>query len=452
MRAVYPLIIFLFSVSFVCAADFDPRIDSIVNSHLDEEYNVGAVVGIVDKDSVDFRSYGVVKIGETSPPSKDTLFEIGSISKVFTGILLASLVEDGTVSLDDPISKFIPELPTTAFTSNITLLELSTHTSGLPSLPIPFEPANLLVPYADYSEEMMMSFLSTFQVGTHPTPFSWDNYSNLGVGLLGFILSRAAGISYEDLLKQRITTPLGMKDTVINLNEDQQTRFAVPYGGALDEVLPWGELGVFQGAGAIRSTATDLAVFLRANMNPDSTSIAAAINMAQQIHQSNAESMIGLGWGIRKIGNLTFYSHSGGTGGFRSNVAFIREKGKALLWLTNTGSGLQCIDAVALAGNDCTPDFGSSVSTDVLEKYVGKYKNTEFDVAVIITRRKNHLIYEIPGKETNILVALSDSKYVAGGVATFEFIIGTSGAATHFIATQNGQMTKLDKVIPDTNK
>src|SRR5262249_20556032 len=145
-------------------------------------------------------------------PDEDTIFEIGSITKVFTGLLLAEMVERGLVKLDDPIQKYLP----VPVPQEITLLHLATHTSGLPCDPPGWKPRNNNNPFADYGTKELYAFLSSWrlerEIGTR------YSYSNLGMGLLGHLLSLRVNMSFEDLVTRRICDPLGMDDTRIHLS------------------------------------------------------------------------------------------------------------------------------------------------------------------------------------------------------------------------------------------
>src|SRR5690606_17265741 len=185
------------------------------------------------------------------------------ISKVFTALLLADMASKGEVSLDDPAEKFLPEGATIPERGGkkITLAHLSTHTSGLPRLADNMPFADPEDPYADYTEAMMLAFLAQYEL-TRDIGEQWE-YSNLGVGLLGYLLGRAAGSDYETLLRERITGPLGMTDTAITLSAEQEARFAPGLDIYMQPARPW-HLNVLAGAGGIRSTANDMLEFASA--------------------------------------------------------------------------------------------------------------------------------------------------------------------------------------------
>ncbi len=186
----------------------------------------GIVVGIVDAHGPRIISYGHAEGASGRAVDGDTVYEIGSITKVFTSVILADMVGHGEVKLDDPAAKFLPssvKMPSRKG-REITLVDLATHTSGLPSLPDNFSPANAQNPYADYTVAQLYEFLSSYKL-TNDIGANYD-YSNLGGGLLGHVLALRAGVSYEALVEARICRPLGLTDTVITLTPELRARLA----------------------------------------------------------------------------------------------------------------------------------------------------------------------------------------------------------------------------------
>ena len=188
------------------------------------------VAGVIDQDGRRNFCLGNRRAGETNTVDADTIFEIGSITKVFTTTLLEDMVERGEVKLDGPISKYLPASVKAPSRNGreIALLDLATHTSGLPRLP-----GNLSVwhiathaenPYADYTLKMLYDFLSGYKLKRDIG--SKYEYSNLGVGLLGQLLAFKAGTNYESLVVERVCKPLKMEDTCITLSPELQSRLA----------------------------------------------------------------------------------------------------------------------------------------------------------------------------------------------------------------------------------
>src|SRR5262245_10769648 len=188
----------------------------------------GLVVGVYDQGRTEVYGLGVISKEKTAAPDGTTIYEIGSVTKVFTGLLLAEAVTRGEVTLDTPLSKLLPSdvKPPKHDDQEITLEELATHFSGLPKLPANMPADTFANPYADYGRDKLFAFLNGYRLAR--TPGTAFEYSNLGAGLLGTLLSDKAGSTYEDLLRRRITAPLAMTNTTIALSAEQQRRLAPP--------------------------------------------------------------------------------------------------------------------------------------------------------------------------------------------------------------------------------
>src|SRR6266446_9798292 len=218
----------------------DGEIKKILQDRIDvAKKSVGIVVGLVDEKGTRVISYGKPNKTSDQTVNGDSVFEIGSVSKVFTATLLADMVERGEVSLSDPISKYLPKTVKTPTRNGkeITLLDLSTQTSGLPRLPGNFTPKDVQNPYADYSVEQLYAFLSSYTL-TRDIGSKYE-YSNLGVGLLGHILALRAGTDYEALVRTRICQPLKMDSTRVKLTPEMQAHLAAGHNPALLPVPGW---------------------------------------------------------------------------------------------------------------------------------------------------------------------------------------------------------------------
>ena len=172
-------------------------------------------MGVIEPTGRRVVSYGNLANGDPRTLDGDTIFEIGSVTKVFTSLLLAEMVSRKEVALDDPAAQYLPEpvrMPERSGKA-ITLLDLSMHCSGLPRVPGNLNPKDPANPYADYSVDDLYQFLSGYTLPRDPG--SEVECSNLGAGLLGHILARRAGTDYETLVRARITEPLSMPDTVL---------------------------------------------------------------------------------------------------------------------------------------------------------------------------------------------------------------------------------------------
>ncbi|MBI4488309.1 MAG: serine hydrolase [Deltaproteobacteria bacterium] len=298
------------------------RIDALAQPLIDNGKIVGLAIGVIRGDETYVLGYGEVAEGSHEKPTGDTIFEIGSISKVFTGLLLADMVEHGLVRLDQSVQSLLPStviVPKKGDRS-ITLLDLVTHTSGLPRVPDNHKPKNRANPYADYTFEQLYEFLSQYSLTREPG--AKYEYSNLGMGLLGHALALRAGMNYEELLKRRICEPLGLKETTITLTEEQQKRFAQGYN-ANGKPTPHWDNPTLAGAGGLRSSVNDLLRFLRKNIDPSGVPLERALRASHvpRFDRPNTPSLA-MGWQFSYIGSGYALGHNGSTGGFRSFTVF----------------------------------------------------------------------------------------------------------------------------------
>lgn len=267
-------------------------------------------------------------------PPEHQIFEIGSISKVFTGLLLAIAESEGRVSPDTKLGDLLP--PPSHYKdpaiAAITLRGLATHTSGLPRLPGNLNPKIPNDPYAGYARKDLEDWLAMARL-EGPSPHL-SSYSNLGMGLLGDLLARVYGQTWEDLVKEKITRPLGMTDTVVTLSPEQAKRFVPPHAGKAPST-PW-TFQALAGAGALRSTAADLVTFARALASPERTPLASALLLQRKpLAESGSGGRIGLALMLDKIDGEETLEHGGGTGGYRSYLQVFPGNGHARILLCN---------------------------------------------------------------------------------------------------------------------
>jgi serine-type D-Ala-D-Ala carboxypeptidase/endopeptidase len=289
--------------------------------------------------------HGVTRIFSYGAAKPDSMYEIGSITKTFTGLVLSQMVEQGKVRFDDPVRELLPpsSVPKPAG-GEITLLSLATQHSGLPRMPDNFHPADPANPYADYRPADLYAFLAKHTVAK---PARTDFlYSNLGFGLLGQALSNRAGVPYPALLEQEVTGPLGLRDTVVSLSPEQQARFIPGHDSDHRPSHDW-EFDALAGCGAIRSSAPDMLMYLQANLHPEKfkpvaespagVTLSAALIQSHQLWADGPGSCgrcIALPWFFEPATEA--YWHNGGTGGY-SSYAFFNPKGDfAAIVLSNT--------------------------------------------------------------------------------------------------------------------
>ena len=430
------------------------QIESILKDRVDlYQHGVGIVVGVIDAEGRRVFSYGELRRGEHQRPDGDTIFEIGSITKVFTTTVLADMVARGEVTLDEPVAKLLPETVHVPERGGaITLEHLATHSSGLPRLPDNLTPADVSNPYADYTVEQLYAFLSGYQLPRDVG--ATVEYSNLGVGLLGVALARRAGSDYESLVKARITGPLGMKDTTITLTPAQQQRFATGYGVDLQPTSHW-DIPTLAGAGALRSTANDMLTFLAANLGLVESPLAAAMAEASRPRRDSGlpDMEMGLAWLTRKGAHSEIVWHNGGTGGFHSFIGFDRHQGRGVVVLANCAHniddiGFHLLDASIPLAELQAPSEVAKLPEAVLEEYVGRYQLAPGFI-LTVTRDGDALWIQATGQgKAQVYPKSRDEFFYQVVDAQVSFGRDGQGKVDHLVLHQGGADQKAAKLAP----
>lgn len=344
-----------------------------------EHNGVGIVVGVIDADGRRVVSHGRSEASDGRPLDGATVFQIGSVSKGITTLLLAEMVTREEVGLDDPAVDYLPEgVGMPELGRPITLRDLATHTSGLPTMPTNFDLHGMPDPYEAYSVTDLHTFLSNYALESEPG--TARNYSNLGVALLGRLLANRMGTDYETLIKERVLTPLRMTSTSINLSVDQQSRLAPGHDPYLQPVRTW-EMATLPASGSLRSTVDDVLNLMAAYLGYSRTpSLRSAMEL--QLEQSTivGDDRYALGWGILSDGTVR---HSGGKQGYRSGVAFNRHTGIGAVVLANSRTTDLPIDlAVHLVTGEPLPPAPEApapkrrvqLTPDELDRFLGRYR------------------------------------------------------------------------------
>jgi CubicO group peptidase (beta-lactamase class C family) len=379
----------------------DAEIRQMLVDRIDVEHRtVGIVVGLITPQGRRIVSYGHLEKGDSRPLDGNTIFEIGSISKVFTSLLLSQMVQRGEMALNDPVAKYLPETVNVPQKEGkqITLVDLATHTSGLERMPTNFTPQNENNPFVDYSAQQLYQFLSGYTLARDPG--SQYEYSNLGAGLLGFVVSLRAGMSYEDLVRKRICDPLRMNSTAITLTPEMKRRLAVGHQVvSLQSVDNWDFAAPLAPAGAIRSTTNDLLKFLAANLGYTKTPLAAAMKAMLSVRRPagipNLE--VALAWHVYTADGKEIIWHNGATGGYRTFFGFDPSSRIGVVALSNTRSpegvddiGRHLLDEkVPLWVPPKEPDI-VQVDPKTFDGYVGTYQLSP-TASIAVTRKGDHL-------------------------------------------------------------
>ena len=313
-----------------------------IAARIESGSSVGIVVGIVNVAGQEFFSHGMRTLRTARPVDENSIYEIGSITKVFTGILLADMVVRGELTLEAPVRDFLPERVTVPSWDGeqITLLDLTTHTSALPRLPDNMSPGDPANPYADYTVRQLYRFLSRHSL--RRAIGAEYEYSNVAVGLLGHALARSAGMSYEDLVVSRIAEELGMESTRIALTRPMRARLARGHSDGV-QVGNW-DIPTLAGAGALRSTGADMLRFISANLGFVPTRLSNAMQMSHRA-RPNVVGPVGLGWHIIERDGSHIVWHNGSTGGYRTFAGFDPEKRLGVVVLSNSR---QSVDDIGL--------------------------------------------------------------------------------------------------------
>lgn len=409
----------------------------------------GVVLGIAQSKGDRIVAYGTRGLADKRPMAGDTVFDVGSITKVVTALALSDMALHHEVSLDDPAGKYLPPGVTVPSRDGkeITLADLATHTAGLPLRPtnlVSNDPAN---PYADYTREDLFAFLSSYKLASDPG--SHYDYSNVGYGLLGQVLALRAGETYEELVRNRITAPLGMNDTRFDIAPDSRARMAVGYDRDLAPVPHW-DMGVLESAGALHSTANDLLKLLDAALGFRKSPLAPALRAMTAVRRPGGmqpATHIALAWNILDDGGREIVWKNGSVGGYRAFIGYDARARLGIVALANaqTGEGADDIALHLLDPNfpvdTYVPGPHKEIPLDpaILDRYVGVYRYSDTDI-LTVAREGDHLYCSEPGQEKLELLAEGPQDFfIKDPDVQISFDAIEDGRATKAIWHQSGQ-------------
>ncbi len=359
--------------------DFTNAVHAFLQQRVEvEKRDVAVVVGIIDEHGSSVISCGKLDNGTDQEVTGDTLFEIGSITKTFTALLLQDMIEGREMNLDDPVASYLPKsikMPDRNG-KRITLLHLVTHTSGLPR-----NPGNPVTkredhPLEDYTDEMLNAFLSSYKLTRRPG--AKFEYSNLGMGLLGNAIALKAGRSYESLVADRICQPLKMNSTAITLNPELKSRFAAGHN-ELGYAVPSCDFQSLMGCGAIRSTANDLLKYLSANLGLTRSGLTPLMEKTHVVHFHSMlrPSSIGLAWFIIDPKGRKIVWHGGATPGFITFAGFDKTRRRGVVVLSSSWDANILLIGMLLLESDwqsISRPTEKKISNEDFGSYVGQYK------------------------------------------------------------------------------
>jgi len=383
-------------------------LEQIIRERVDAGYGRGLVAGLLSPDEgVRVVAYGDSGLGRRLVA--DDIFEIGSITKAFTGTLLAEMAQRGEVALDDPAQTLAPAGVAVPARNGlqITLEHLATHTSGLPCLPVNFAPGDENDPYVDYTPEQLYDFLSGYTL-TRDVGAQFE-YSNAGAGLLGHLLALRAGRGYGELVHERILAPLGMTSTGVQVTGAAAERFVQGHDEQGRAVAHW-NITTLAGAGALHSTAADLLAFAAAGF--DDGDLGRAIRAAQAPRlEIDPQASIGLHWLTDRQEGHDIVWHNGGTAGFASFLGVDRARQTAVVVLGNSFGSFDDIGMHALDRRMELTTLHTPVALPaaVLERFEGEYAGPEGPVT--LTGDDGGLTAQSPGQLPLRLTAIDDTTF-----------------------------------------
>ncbi len=436
---------------------------SVSSQNLTDQWVEKAAAPLVENRMVDGLSvgylegkhWGIVHLGTANRAKKKadnlTVYELGSVSKVFTSLLLADAVVRGEIDLNAAADVANPggiQLPSRNGHS-INWFDLSTHRSGLPRLPGNLPLTDLKNPYREYDSKKAAAFLNQYELPRQPGDL--QEYSNFGASVLGYLVAQNAGKPYQQLLRERIAKPLRMTDCTVSLSSDQRKRIATPHDQFGSATALW-TFADLPGAGGIHATMRDMMRFAKAQLTPPTGTLGEAIELAWKQHRDADVSgpAMGLGWMIAGDGQTRW--HNGGTGGFHSSLFINRESECAVVVLCNTAVmnevdqlAMQLIrkaagQEVKLEPSDTSDDDASDLAIDaeLRRRLVGRYQlNPNFIFTV--RDRDGHLMIGITNQPTQEVFPDSPTRWSYRGIdATLEFKLTKIGRAKSLVLHQNG--------------
>lgn len=415
------------------------------------KWGTAIVVGISSPGGRQVVSYGTLALNDTRKADGATVFEIASLTKVLTALVLADMAKQGQVKPESPVSTCLPDgakIPQHGG-KQITFVDLATHSSGLPLRPTNLASQTAANKYAGYTVQQLYQGLATFQLTRDPG--SQFEYSNWAFGLLGNALAHCAGKSYESLLAERVTGPLGMRDTTFGPTGDTRTRLAAPYDAKLQPMANEG-LGALNGSGGLYSTVNDMLKFIDVfvGRGPQPLTAAGVTMLEPRRPGDGPDTRMGLGWRVTTSKGVRTMWSSGRADGYRAFMGFDPVARVAVVALTNaaTNGGVDDIGWHILDPRLPLIKLHPRISVSVgeLERYVGRYL---FDDGVYMTivREEDHLVGQMTGQGPVPMFAAGPREFFPEDIeAQFVFTESGTTPAQSLVLNQDGKTYKAVRV------
>ncbi|MBC3910524.1 serine hydrolase [Undibacterium umbellatum] len=440
------------------AEDYTATVQKVATARVSNAAIPGLVVVTVNGQEQKIQGFGLVTngaggtSGKAQPhlPDASTVFEIGSVSKTFTALLLADMQMRGELKLDDAVASLLPAYSIPHYQGRaITLLDLATQTSALPRLPANLMPKRPDNPYADYTESNLRDFLHRYQLTR--TPGAKYEYSNLGFGLLSQALSARAGKSYAELVQERIAKPLGMADTGIALTASMQANLATGHDAQGKTVANW-DMPTLAGAGALRSSAQDMLRYLQAHMHSANVKVPAGLQLVQQAQRPTGTPglQIGLAWHVQSVRGQTVVLHNGMTGGYASFIGFTADGQRGVVVLANAAVNVDDIGMAALLPAMPAADTSNvnekKLSAQQLQEYTGRYQLAPGAI-LSISAGPDGLLAQLSGQERAAIFPRKKDEFFYKIVeASLQFERDASGKIQSLTLHQNGHASPAHRI------
>lgn len=417
----------------------DAHVDNI-QSFLAEHFvdtNAGMVIGLIDEHGSRVFCDGKLDNGTDQDVSADTVFEIGSITKTFTSLLLLDMARRGEVKLDDPATKYLPssvDVPSHGG-KEITLLNLAAQDSGLPFNADNFSSKVLQQAYNGYTVENMYAFLSAHKLEQRPG--ARFQYSNLGMSLLGHVMELKSGTDYESLVVDRICQPLKMNSTRIKLSREMKSRMATGHDQDGHRVDPL-NMQVMAPAGSLRSTANDLIKLLAANLGFTKSDLNPLMEKTHVIRHTGSADFgnTAMPWYDRAVyqpAGSQILGHGGGTFGFATFIGFDTKQRRAVVVLSNQlVLNSSCVGTAILQRMPLTRDN----ATQLVREHVGIGAALSFDEehrAVKISKVFRESPAAVAGLSPGLVIRGINGVSVEGKTLSecFKLMPGPAGTKVH---------------------
>ena len=403
------------------------------------------VIAVIDgKDSAVY-GFGRARPGDSGVPDADTVYEIGSVTKTMTGLLLADAVVTGKARLDQPVAELLPAYAIPALAGQqITVGQLATQFSGLPRLPANLAPADMANPYAGYGEAQLRTFLAGHTLTR--APGAAYEYSNLAYGLLGTALATQANMSYEELLQARIFRPLGMVSTFTAGTPALRARLAPGHLADGKPAANW-DFQAIAGAGAVRSSARDMIAYMQSYMRASSPAQQLAAQPQRVLAgegDGDGVKKIGLAWMLDQVKGRPFAWHNGQTGGYASFAGYTLDGKRGVVVLSSTARDVDGLGVgVLLPGSLPAPNGPApkeiAIAPAELAQYAGQYALAPTFVLSVRQGPDGLLVGATGQPEAPVYASAKDTFFYKVVEAQLVFERDAQGAITGVVLHQNGQ-------------